>query len=201
MCLIKAKGIMMAFISKLDFYKNCLLRLDLNQFPSLKALQENQTDDSCLSDTDLDCYSSHLLALKEDLEIRFKDLKELKIPEWVVNPFQADANNTDPNLVEELIDLQNDFEGKVLFQQIGYEAFWPKEQDKYPYLWKKIKLLLLAFPSSYLVEKGFSVVLQLLTKQRNRLQICKRGDLRLCLSNIEPDIIKLANSHQAQGSH
>ena len=131
--------------------------------------------------------------------IRFKDLKELKIPGWVVNPFQAGANNADPNLVEELIDLQNDFEGEVLFQQIGYEAFWPKEQVKY--LWEKIKLLLLAFPSSYLVEKGFSSVLQLLTKQINRLQICKRGDLRLFLSNIEPDIIKLANSHQAQGSH
>ena len=132
MCLIKAKGIIMAFISKLDFYKNCLLRLDLNQFPSLKAVQENQTDDSCLSDTNLDCYSSHLQALKEDLLIRFKDLKELKIPGWVVNPFQADANNADPNLVEELTVLQNDFEVEVLFQQIGYEAFWPKEQVKYP---------------------------------------------------------------------
>ena len=153
MCLIKAKGIIMAFISKLDFYKNCLLRLDLNQFPNLKAVQENQTDDSCLSDTDLDC--------------------------CVVNPFQADANNADPNLVEELIDLQNDFEGEVLFPQIGYEAFWPKEQVKYPHLWEKIKSLLLAFPSSHLVEKGFSSVLQLLTKQRNRLQICKRVDLRL----------------------
>jgi len=163
MCLIKAKGIIMAFISKLDFYKNCFLRLDLNQFPSLKALHENQTDDSRLSDTDLDCYSSRLQALKEDLLIRFKDLKELKIPRLVVNPFQADANNADPNLVEELIDLQNDFEGEVLFQQIGYgyEAFWPKEQFKNPHLWEKIKLLLLAFPSSYLVEKGFSSVLQL----------------------------------------
>ena len=175
MCLIKAMGIIMAFICKLDFYKNCLLRLDLNQFPSLKALQENQTDDSCLSDTDLDCYSSHLQALKVDLLIRFKDLKELKIPGWVVNLFQADANNADPNLVEELIDLQNDFEDEVLSQQIGYEAFWPKEQVKYPHLWEKIKLLLLAFPSSFLVEKGCSSVLQLLTKQRNRLQICKRG--------------------------
>ena len=103
MCLIKAKEIIMSFISKLDFYKTCLLKLDLNQFPSLKALQENQTDDSCLSDTDLDCYSSYLQALK-DLVIRFKDLKELKIPEWVVNPFQDDANNADPKL----IDLQND---------------------------------------------------------------------------------------------
>ena len=149
MCLIKAKAIIMAFIGKLDFYKNCLLRLDLNQFPSLKALQENQTNDSCLSDTNLDRYSSHLQMLKEDLVIRFKDFKELKIPELVVNPFQADANNADPNLVEELTDLQNDFEGKVLFQQIGYEAFWPKKQDKYPHLWKKIKLLLLAFSLSF----------------------------------------------------
>ena len=148
MCLIKTKEIVMAFISKLDFCKNRLLRLDLNQFPSFKARQENQTDDSYLSDTDLDCFSSHLQALKEDLVIRFKDLKNLKTPEWVVNPFQADANNADPNLVEELIDLQTDFEGKVLFEQIGYGAFWPKEQDKYPHLWKKIKLLLLAFPSS-----------------------------------------------------
>ena len=139
-----------------------------------------------MSDTDLDCCSFHLQALKEDLLIRFKDLKELKIPGWVVIPFQADTNNADPNLVEELIDLQNDFEGEVLFQQIGYKAFWPKEQVKYPHFWGKIKLLLLAFPSSYLAQKGFSSVLQLLTKQRNRLQIRKRGDLRLFLSNIEP---------------
>ncbi|XP_076804529.1 general transcription factor II-I repeat domain-containing protein 2B-like [Clavelina lepadiformis] len=81
MCLIKAKGIIMAFISKLDFYKNCLLREDLNQFPSLKAVKKNQIDDSCLSDTDLDCYSSHFQAFKEKLLIRFKDIKELKIPE------------------------------------------------------------------------------------------------------------------------
>ena len=105
MCLLKAKRIIMAFISKLDFYKNSLLRLDLNQFTSLHELQEKQTDDSPLSDTDLDYYSSHLEALKEDLVIGFKDLKELKISEWVVNPFLADANNVDPILVEELIDL------------------------------------------------------------------------------------------------
>ena len=132
-----------------------------------------------MSDTDLDCYSSHLEALKEDLVIRFKDLKELKIPEWVVNPFLVDANNADPILVEEHIDLPNDFEGKVLFQQTGYEAFWPKQQDRYPHLGKKTKLLLLAFPLSYLVKKGFSLVLQLLTKQRNKLKIRKMGNLRL----------------------
>ncbi|XP_068234219.1 protein FAM200C-like [Palaemon carinicauda] len=131
MCLIKAKGIIMAFISKLDFYKSCLLRLDLNQFPSLKALKENQTDDSCLSDTDLDCYSSHLQALKEDMTIRFKDLKELKIPEWVVNPFQADATNADPNLVEELIDLQNEIEVDIIDPYCAYEDFHLSVAEKH----------------------------------------------------------------------
>jgi hypothetical protein len=62
-------------------------------------------------------------------------------------------------------------------------------------------LLLLSFPSTYLVEKGFSVVVQILTKQRNRLDICNKGDLRLALTNIEPDIATLATTHQAQDNH
>ena len=62
-------------------------------------------------------------------------------------------------------------------------------------------MYIIAFPSTYLVECGFSCVNQLLTKYRNRLDIVKRGDLRLALSNLEPDIKKLASQHQAQGSH
>jgi hypothetical protein len=66
---------------------------------------------------------------------------------------------------------------------------------------QQVKLLLLSYPLTYLVEKGFSVVVQLLTKQRNQLDICNKGDLRLALTNIEPDIVTLAVTHQAQGSH
>ncbi|KRX40447.1 hypothetical protein T05_15617 [Trichinella murrelli] len=50
-----------------------------------------------------------------------------------------------------------------------------------------VRKFLLAFPSSYLVERGFSVVTDFLTKKRSRLQIDKRGDLRLFLTNIEPN--------------
>uniref|UniRef100_A0A5S6QP19 Ubiquitin-like protease family profile domain-containing protein n=1 Tax=Trichuris muris TaxID=70415 RepID=A0A5S6QP19_TRIMR len=38
---------------------------------------------------------------------------------------------------------------------------------------------------------GLYVVADLLTKKRNKLQIVNRGDLRLRLTNIEPDIEKL----------
>jgi len=71
----------------------------------------------------------------------------------------------------------------------------------YPQLWKEVELLIMAFPSTYQVEKGFSAVQQLLTKSRNKLEICERGDLRLMLTSIEPDIISLAGKHQPQGSH
>ncbi|KAK2726737.1 hypothetical protein QYM36_007541 [Artemia franciscana] len=53
---------------------------------------------------------------------------------------------------------------------------------------------------SYLVEAGFSRVSQMLSKARNRLDIVKRGDLRLSLTSIEPNIKKLVEKHQPQGS-
>jgi hypothetical protein len=37
----------------------------------------------------------------------------------------------------------------------------------------------------------------LITKKRNRLDIVKRGDLRLNFTNFEPNVKKLALNHQA----
>ena len=55
------------------------------------------------------------------------------------------------------------------------------------------KLFFIAFPTSYLAERGFGVVSQILTKARNRLNVVERGDLRLRLitTTITPDIEKL----------
>lgn len=195
MNLIKAKGIINAFISKLSIFKERLSRKDFTQFTSLKLIED------LILDTDIDCYCSHLQKLKEDFEVRFQDFNDLKIPDWVINPFLSDVSSAQTSLREEIIDLQNDVEAQVHFQQLGYEVFWPKMQTKYFQLWKEIKLLFIAFPSSYLVEKGFSQVSELLTKQRNKLNISKRGDLRLRMTSIEPDIENLSKSHQAQGSH
>jgi len=67
----------------------------------------------------------------------------------------------------------------------------------YPALWNTAKIYFNAFPTSYLVEKGFSAVVFLLSKQRNRRSICERGDLRLLLSELQPDVEKLISLHQA----
>jgi len=50
---------------------------------------------------------------------------------------------------------------------------------------------------SYLVEKEFSAVGFILSKQRNRLNICECGELRLLFNEFQPDVEKLTCLHQA----
>nr|CAD7430207.1 unnamed protein product [Timema monikensis] len=145
---------------------------------------------------------SSLAFLKTDMELRFEDLTKLQIPDWILDPFSFEAvDKLDNSLQTEFLDLKYDCEAKIIFKQSGYELGWVKIMDTYPQLWGKTEPLLISFPSTYLVEKGFSSVVQLLTKQRNKLDICLKGDLRLNLTNIKPDIQALTEIHQAQGSH
>ncbi|KAF2368869.1 hypothetical protein FHG87_000376 [Trinorchestia longiramus] len=53
----------------------------------------------------------------------------------------------------------------------------------------------------YMVEAGFSHANAFLTKQRNKLNLENRGDLRLKLANFKPNINSLAAAHQAHPSH
>jgi hypothetical protein len=55
------------------------------------------------------------------------------------------------------------------------------------------KEFFIAFLSSYLAGRGFSIVSNLLTKKRNRLSLVERGDLRLLMGNMAPNIEKLVH--------
>ena len=141
--------------------------------------------------------------LHADMVKRFSDLFELVIPDWVLDPFSAEIDSdASVQNEEELITLKNYFEIKPLFKK-SYQSFWITVvvEKKYHSLWERIKILFIAFPTSYLVERGFSAVTRLLTKQRNRLQITDRGDLRLLLTNLKPDVDRLISSHQAHPSY
>ncbi|KAL4148924.1 hypothetical protein QTP88_003062 [Uroleucon formosanum] len=170
------------------------MRFVINAINKIKAKSLNDH-------SDLEIYCAHLESLKDDMSTRFKDINDLIIPEWVLNPFLADIQNLQPSIQEELLEVNHNEEAKIDFKHNGYELFWLKQKSMYPQLWKEVELLIMTFSSTYLVEKGFSAVQQLLTKSRNKLEICERGDLRLMLTSIEPDIISLAGNHQPQGSH
>ncbi|GBP16882.1 SCAN domain-containing protein 3 [Eumeta japonica] len=95
----------------------------------------------------------------------------MEIPPWIINPFdETEVENV--ILQEELLELSTNEELKVTFKR-GYQKFWlqPEIPEKYPGLWGIVQKLLITYLSSYLVEKSFSVVTNLLIKKRSRLNI------------------------------
>ena len=87
---------------------------------------------------------------------------------------------------------------KCCLKKKDFESFWIAQRSTYPRLWEFLKVFILAFPTTYLVEKGFSAVVNLLQSNRNRLQIATKGNLRLFLSDVKPDFSALTSRHQAQ---
>jgi hypothetical protein len=126
----------------------------------------------------------------------------MNFPDWLTQPFLTDLGDVHESFRDELSEVQYDESARVVFKNkktlmwLGVEI-----REKYPLLSEKARNLLLPFPTSYLVECGFSAVIDLLTKKRNRLEICERGDLRMKLTNLKPNIEQLVSEQQAQGSH
>ncbi|XP_013913991.1 PREDICTED: zinc finger MYM-type protein 6-like [Thamnophis sirtalis] len=113
---IKAKGVICSFISKLDILASNMSRQKLYQFPSLGNERQLQAED-------LNIFFCHLKQLKEDMETRFYDLRNLEVPTWVLNPVTADFVQLHPKLQEPLTDLKYDYESQSHFQSYGCEAF------------------------------------------------------------------------------
>ena len=140
--------------------------------------------------------------LQCDFNHRFSDLRQLHFPEWFTQPFLVDLCKVEVGLQEELVEVKNDDQARNLSKHKD-TMMWLNSQlvEKYPATCAAALKLLLPFPTTYLVESGFSVINDLLTKKRNRLDIVNRGDLRLRLTKMQPNFVKLASCHQSQPSH
>ena len=196
--LIKAKSALSAFLSKLQLYSRNLGCCEFCQFPCLSDLEKK----TGVKDDDIAVYCVYLAELHWDMSVRFNNLFSLVIPGWVINLFIEPSTEVPTHLEEELVSLQNDEDLKLKFKT-SYQAFWMQTAipKYYLNLWKDIKLFFIAFLTSNLVERGFSAVSRLLTKQRNKLNITECGDLRLLLTNLHPDVNSLIAMHQDHPSH
>ena len=87
--------------------------------------------------------------------------------------------------------------------KISYQSFWLRNKIKkrYPHVWDRFKLFLIAFPSSYLVERAFSAMITHPDGKRNRLETVNGEDLRLFLTKLKPDVDELITKHQPYSSH
>lgn len=199
--IIQARTMIMSFQVKLELFKSSLTRKDFKYFPNLQILKESEN----IPDCELEIFIKHLDKLIEDFKKRFEDLENMHVPEWLVTPFdmKIDDECNECDLEDELVEMSVDLEAKVLFKRGNISGYWRNINiaTKYPKLRAAAEPFLLAFPTSYMVEAGFSHANTILTKQRNRLNLENRGDLRLKLTNFQPNINSLAAAHQPQPSH
>ena len=195
----------LGFQVKLGLFKNSLDRRDYKYFSNLKHFSTSLMEDHSISDDDIEIFTNHLGNLQDDFGVRFKDLENMTIPEWIITPFDVKFENrsVEPECEYELAELSMDIAAKFVFESRSLSDFWynVNTRDKYPKLAAAAEPFLLTFPSSYMVEAGFSHVNAILSKQRNRLNLEEWGDLRLKLTNIQPNVNALVRAHQAHPSH
>ena len=86
----------------------------------------------------------------------------------------------------------------ILRTKIGFWIYIAKEK-RYEQIADVALKYVLPFTTTYLSETAFSVMVDMKTKKRNRLQ--PENDLRLKLSSTQPDIAALSKNIQHQGSH
>ena len=71
---------------------------------------------------------------------------------------------------DEFLDLKHDSAVKDLFEERSLHVFWCSMHLSYPKV-SEIALRLLPFSTTYLCESGFSTLLQIKNKTRNRLDV------------------------------
>jgi len=93
----------------------------------------------------------------------------------------------DSIIQERLTNIHSNDGARVIFHTHGWSDFWIKCSERIPELWGKVKLLLLAFPTTYFAEQGFCQVLHKCNKYRNLLDMSKTvgNGRRLNLTNLQ----------------
>ena len=134
----------------------------------------------------------------QGLEINFDNLpSEL----WVRNPFTILLDEIDDNDLakDDLIDLRSNKLLKINFDAMDISTFWCEVAATHPTLSKRAWSVLAPFATTFLCESGFSTMVQIKDKYRNRLDISH--DMRVALSKTSPRIADLVKTQQDQGAH
>lgn len=205
-----------SFARKLDVYQTDLSSRRMQYFPALKAqCQSNNiiTDDEI--NTVVTKYYELLTNLATAFQERFSEFQELQpLLNFVVNPFISDPGHVSriANQLQllgqpvemEIIDLQEN----IVLQQsikpgIAFTQFWklvPK--DNFPLCHMLVSKIVAFFGSTYLCEKGFSLMKNLKSSSRSRLSNQHlQAQMRACLSPFSPELDKLSANMQIQKSH
>ena len=101
---------------------------------------------------------------------------------------------------EELIDIQTDETAKIKHKECCPINFWLSMASSYPNLACHAVSRLLIFPSTWECEKGFSALMTIKSKSRNRLGTPEH-DFRCAVSEAILRIDQLVEKKQLHPSH
>ena len=93
---------------------------------------------------------------------------------WVVDPFKCEMDNIreePPGLAEAILELRSNTEARIQFEsKENLSSFWLSEAAKaFKISHEEAVKKLLPFATTYLCEQGFSTLMNIKTKNRNRL--------------------------------
>lgn len=193
-----------AFLNKLPLFQRRLEKSNFANFPLLDevvvaAAAEGRAEGT-LPDNIKEEISEHLSTLQRSFdgyfcqEIARKDL-------WIRNPFLCELDNIDDSDLakDDLIDLRTREILRSVFNCNTLIEFWSAQLDSYPRLAKRAVLALIPFATTYLCEAGFSTLLTIKSKARNKLNA--EDDMRVALSKTVPRFQSLIDCKQQQISH
>ncbi|XP_068204627.1 protein FAM200A-like [Palaemon carinicauda] len=103
-------------------------------------------------------------------------------------------------LQEQFLELKFNSVAKDVFTSLGMKKFWIKYLSVYQKISRRILQVIVPFSSTYLCEAGFSALVGIKTKKRNKLDVA--SDLRWALSQTPPNIPpQVAHESQYHPSH
>jgi hypothetical protein len=142
----------------------------------------------------------HLETLQNSFK-RYFHLDGIKVESWIRNPFISYINCIEnADLAKDgHIDLRTENLLQLEFNSKGLEEFWYSLRGTYPRIVNRAMEVLIPFATTYLIESGFSTLVTIKTKSRNRLDV--QHDMRIALSKTIPQFNVLIQAKQQQPSH
>lgn len=185
------------FMAKLKLWIRKMENGNINCFPRLSQI----IDDNNISDELNDEIISHLKSLYNEFEFYFPDINTESIEMRLArNPFTISVDDIPEEIEIEFISLVNNTLMKDIFKnEENISNFWASALSQYPKISLLVLQVLLPFSSTYLCEQGFSTLLNIKSKSRNKLEA--EGNMRCALSTTLPNISNLVSKKQIQKSH
>ena len=186
-----------AFIHKLPVWKRRVENFNFANFPNLDNIFVDNQENIQL----VDQICTHLGGLMTSFDGYFPN-EALNVRDgWIRDPFLFNLDSIEDGDMakDELIELKGNQKVKMEFDSMELTTFWCHQLKVFPLLTERALNVVVPFVTTYLCETGFSTLLHIKTKARNRLNAGE--DMRLALSKTVPRFNEIIEKKQQQKSH